>query len=70
MKYVVCLTCFTIASTGPHHTVDIEQKRIIDREWCNAVGGFIGGDVFVFGVFGGVGVALMGFEVDGAQKLG
>ena len=70
MESVVCSTCLTIASTGPHHTVDVGRNRCVGGEWCNAAGGFGGGAVFVFGVFGGVGVALVGFKVDGDLKFG
>ena len=70
MESVVCSTCLTIASTWPHHTVDVGQNIGVVGEWCNAVGGFRGGAVFVFKVFGGVGVVLVGFEVDGALKFG
>ena len=38
--------------------------------WRNAVGGFGGGADFLFEVLGGVGVLLVGFEVDGALKFG
>ena len=70
MESVVCLTCLNIASTGPHHTVNVGRNRGVGGEWCNSIGGFRGGDVFVFEVFSGVGVALVGFEVDGALKFG
>ena len=70
MEYVVCSTCLTIASAGPHHTVDVGRNRGVGGEWCNSVGGLGGGAVFLFEVFGGVGVALVGFEVDGALKFG
>ena len=70
MEYVVCSTCLTIASAGPHHTVDVGRNRGVGGEWCNSVGGFRGGDVFVFEVFSRVGVALVGFEVDGDMEFG
>ena len=50
--------------------MDVGQNRDVGGEWCNTVGGFRGGALFVFEVFGGVGVALVGFEVDGALKFG
>ena len=50
--------------------VDVGRNIGVGGEWCNAVGGFRGGAVFVFEVFGGVGVSLVGFEVDGALKFG
>ena len=62
------MTCLTIASTGPHNAVDVGQNRGVGGGWCNDVGGFGGGAVFVFKVFGGVGVSLVGFKVDGALK--
>ena len=70
MEYVVCLTCLTIASTRPHHTVDAGHNRGVAGEWCNAVGGLGGGTMFVFKVFGVVGVAWVGFRVDGDLKFG
>ena len=70
MESVVCSTCLTISSTGPHHTVDSGQNRGVGRGWRNAVGGFRGGDIFLFKVFGGVGVSLLVLEVDGALKFG
>ena len=69
MEYVVCLTCINIASTRPHHTVDAGQNRGVGGWWHNVVGGFVGGAVFVFKLFGGVGVSLVGFKVDGALNL-
>ena len=50
--------------------MDVGQNIDAGGEWCNAVGGFRGGDVFVFEVFGRVGVALVGLEVDGALAFG
>ena len=50
--------------------VDVGRNRDLGGGWCNAVSGFGGGDVFLFEVFGGVGVSLVGFEVDGALKFG
>ena len=50
--------------------VDVGRNRGVGREWCNAVSEFRGGDVFLFEVFGRVGVSLVGFEVDGALKSG
>ena len=44
MEYVLCSTCLTIASTGPHHTVDAGRNRYVGGGWRNAVGGFGGGD--------------------------
>ena len=70
MESVVCSTCLTIASTGPHHTVDVGRNRGVGGEWCNTVGGFGGGAVFLFEVFGGFRVALVGLEVDEALKFG
>ena len=70
MEYVVCLTCLTIASTGYHHTLDVGRNIGVVGGWCNAVDGFGGGAVFVFEVFGGFVVSLVGFEVDGALKFG
>ena len=70
MESLVCSTCLTISPTGPHHTVDVGQNRGVGGEWRNAVSWFGGGAVFVFEVFGGVGVALMGFKVDGDLKFG
>ena len=70
MKYVVCLTCITIASTGPQHMVDAGKNRGVGGGWCNYVGGFGGSADIVFEVLGGVRVTLVGFEVDGALKLG
>ena len=70
MEYVVCLTCITIYSTGTHHKVDVGRNIGVGGEWCNAVGGFVGGAVFVFEVSGGVGVALVGFEVYRDMKFG
>ena len=63
-------TCLTIASTGSHHTVDAGQNRGVGWGWRNAIGGFGGGADIVFEVLGGVRVTLVGFEVDGALKLG
>ena len=65
MESVVCLTCITTVSTRPHYTVDVGRNRGVGGEWCNAVGGFGGVSVFVFEVFGGFMVSLVGFEVDG-----
>ena len=70
MEYVVCLVCLTIVSTGNHHTVGVGQNRGVGRRWRNSVGGFRGGAIFVFEVFGGVGFSLLGFKVDGAIKFG
>ena len=70
MESVVCSTCLTIASTGPHHTVYVGRNIGVDGGWRNAVSGFGGGAVFVFEVFGGVGVLLVGFELDGDLKFG
>ena len=70
MEYVVCSTCLTIASTGPHHTVDTGRNIGAGGGWRNAVGGFKGGADIVSEVLGGVGVSLVGFEVDGALKFG
>ena len=70
MESVVCPACLTIASTGPHHTVYAERNRGVGGGWHNAVGGFGGGAVFVFDLFGRVRVSLVGFEVDGALKFG
>ena len=70
MEPLGCSKCLTIVSTGTHHTVDVGRNRGLGGEWCNAGGGFGGGDVFVFKVFGGVGVALVGFEVDGDMEFG
>ena len=69
MEYVVCLTYINIASTGPHHIVDSGQNIGVEGGWHNSVGGFVGGAVFVFKLFGGVGVSLVGFKVDGALNL-
>ena len=69
-EYVICSTCFTIASTGTHHKVDAGWNRGVGGGGRNAANGFGGGDVFVFEVFGGVGVSLVGFEVDGDLKFG
>ena len=70
MEYIVYSTCLTIASTGPHHTVDVGRNRGLGGEWCNAVGGFGRGAVFVFEVFDGVGVKILRFGVDGDLKFG
>ena len=70
MESVFCSTCITIASIRPHHMVDTGQNRGAGGGWRNSVGGFGGGAVFVFEVFGGVRVSFMGFEVDGALKFG
>ena len=61
MESVVCSTCLNIASTGPHHTVDVGRNRGVRGERCNTVGGFVGGAVFIIEVFGRVRVALVGF---------
>ena len=50
--------------------VDVGWNRGVGIDWCNAVGGFGGGDVFVIEVFAGVRVILVGFEVDGAMIFG
>ena len=50
--------------------VYVGRNIVVGGEWCNDVGGFGGGAVLVFKVFGGVRVALVGFEVDGALKFG
>ena len=63
-EYFVCSTCLTIASTGPHHTVDAGRDRCVGRGQRNAVGGFGGGADIVFKVLGGVDVSLVGFKVD------
>ena len=68
MKYAVCSTCLTIASTGTHHTLDSGRNRGVGGGWLNAVSGFVGGAVFVFKVFGGVRISLVGFEVDEGLK--
>ena len=70
MESVFCSTCLTIYTPGPHHTVDVRQNRGVGREWCNSVDGFRGGAVFVFDVFGGVGVTLVVFKVYRALKFG
>ena len=70
MEYVLRSTRLNIDSTGSHHTVNVGQNIGVGGEWCNAVGGFGGGALFVFEVFGGVGVALVVFEVDGDLKFG
>ena len=69
MEFVVCLTCITIDSTGPHKTVDAGRNIGAGRGWHNAVGGFGGGADFLLEVFGVVGVLLVGFEVDGDLKF-
>ena len=69
MEYVVCSTCLTIESTGPHHTADVGRNRSVGGGWRNAVDGFGGGAVFVFNIFGRVGVSLVGFELDGDLKF-
>ena len=65
MESVVCSTCLIVASTRPHHTVDAGRNRGVGRGWCNAAGGFGGGADILFEVLVGVGVSLVGFEVDG-----
>ena len=70
MEYVVCSTCLTIASTGPHHTVNTGQNRGVDGGWHNDVGGFGGCADFVFKILGRVRFSLMGFRVDGDMKFG
>ena len=70
MESIVYLTCLTIFSTGPHHTVDAWRNRGVGGGWCNAVDGFGGGAVFVFKVFVGFRFSLVEFEVDGALNFG
>ena len=50
--------------------MDAGRNRGVGGGWRNAVGGFGGGAFFVLEVFGGVGVSLVGFEVDGGLKFG
>ena len=50
--------------------MDAGWNRGVGGGGRNAANGFGGGDVFVFEVFGGVGVSLVGFEVDGDLKFG
>ena len=70
MEYVVCSTCLTIASTKPHQTVEAGWNRGVGGGWRNFVGGFRGGAIFAFEVFGGIRVSLVVFEVDRALKFG
>ena len=62
--------CLYYFSISPHHTMYAGQNRSIGRGWRNDVGGFGGGADFLFEALGGFGVSLVGFEVDGALKLG
>ena len=55
---------FTIASTGPHHTVDAGWDRGVGRGRRNAVGRLGVGDGVVFKVLGRADVSLVRFEVD------
>ena len=66
----VCSTCITIYSTGPHHIADAGRKIGVGRGWCNTVDGFRGDADIVFEVLVGVGVSLVGLEVDGDQEFG
>ena len=50
--------------------MDEKQNIVLEKEWCNAVGGFGGGAMFVFKLYGRFGVALVGFVVDGDLKFG
>ena len=70
MESVVCLRCLTISYTGTYHTMDAGQNRGVGGGWRNFVGGFRGGAIFAFEVFGGIRVSLVVFEVDGALKFG
>ena len=70
MEYIFCSTIITIASTGTYHTVGVGRNIDVGGGWRNDVGGFGGGADFLFEVLGGVGVLLVGFEVDGALKFG
>ena len=49
--------------------LDAGQNRGVGRVWRNAVGGFRGGAVFLFDVFGGVGVSLVRFKLYGDLKF-
>ena len=61
---VVCSTFFTIASTGPNHTVDSRQNICVGGGRRNAVGGFVGGSGVVYEVLGGVNISLVRFGLD------
>ena len=69
MEYSVCLKCLTIASIGPHHTVDAGRNRGVGGGWHKTVSGFGGGAAILFEALGGVRVSLVGFKVDGALKF-
>ena len=60
---VVCQACLTIASTGPHLTVDARRNRSVGVGQHNAVGAVGGGAESVFEVLGRVDVSVVGFEV-------
>ena len=49
--------------------MDAGRNRGVGGGWRNAVSGFVEVAVFVFTVLGGVGVSLVGFEVDRALKF-
>ena len=49
--------------------MDVGRKIGVGENWCNAVGGFRGGAVFVSEVCGGFGVSLVEFKVDGDLKF-
>ena len=63
-EYVICSTCFTIASTGTHLTVDVVQNRGVCGGRRNAVGGVEGVTDGVIKVLGGVNVSVVGSEVN------